>query len=173
MTTLNRGRIEQLLLALDQVLASKGATADIYLVGGAAMALGFDAERSTRDVDAVFAPTTVVRDAAAVVADEFDLPSDWLNDAVKGFVPSAPDVSQRVVFESDHLSVCAASAEYLLAMKVAASRVEQDRRDLEILIHALGITSAEQALDVARASLGPSYPIPPRAQYLLAEIFEA
>ena len=172
MTTLDRSRIEQLLRALDQVLASKGATADIYLVGGAAMALGFDAERSTRDVDAVFAPTTVVRDAAAVVAEEFDLPSDWLNDAVKGFVPSAPDVSQHVVFESDHLRVCSASAEYLFAMKVAASRVEQDRRDLEILIHALGITSAEQALDVARASLGPNYPIPPRAQYLLAEIFD-
>ena len=116
MTTLDRSRIEQLLRALDQVLASKGATADNYLVGGAAMALGFDAERSTRDVDAVFAPTTVVRDAAAVVADEFDLPSDWLNDAVKGFVPSAPDVSQRVVFESDHLRVCSASAEYLLAI---------------------------------------------------------
>ena len=172
MTTLDRSRIEQLLRALDKVLASKGATADIYVVGGAAMALGFDAERSTRDVDAVFAPTTVVRDAAAVVAEEFDLPSDWLNDAVKGFVPSTPDVSQRVVFESDHLRVCSASAEYLLAMKVAASRVEQDRRDLEILIHALGITNSEQALDVARASLGPSYPIPPRAQYLLAEIFD-
>lgn len=173
MTNLDRSRIEQLLRALDQVLARKGATADIYLVGGAAMALGFDAERSTRDVDAVFAPTTVVREAAATVADEFDLPSDWLNDAVKGFVPSAPDVSQRVVFESDHLRVCSASAEYLLAMKVAASRVEQDRRDLETLVRVLGITDAERALDVARASLGPSFPIPPRAQYLLAEIFEA
>lgn len=173
MTNLDRSRIEQLLRALDQVLAHKGATADIYLVGGSAMALGFDAERSTRDVDAVFAPTTVVREAAATVADEFDLPSDWLNDAVKGFVPSAPDVRQRVVFESDHLRVCSASAEYLLAMKVAASRVEQDRRDLETLIRALGITDAEQALDIARASLGPSFPIPPRAQYLLAEIFEA
>lgn len=173
MTNLDRSRIEQLLRALDQVLARKGATADIYLVGGAAMALGFDAERSTRDVDAVFAPTSVVREAAAMVADEFDLPSDWLNDAVKGFVPSHPDVSQRVVFESDHLRVCSASAEYLLAMKVAASRVEQDRRDLETLIRVLGITDAEQALDIARASLGPGFPIPPRAQYLLEEIFEA
>ena len=173
MTPLGRSRIVQFFRALDLVLASKGATADIYLVDSAAMAVGFDAERSTRDVDAVFAPTTVVRDAAAVVAEEVDLPSDWLNDAVKGFVPSAPDVSQRVVFESDHLRVCSASAEYLLAMKVAASRVEQDRRDLEILIHALGITSAEQAMDVARASLGPSYPIPPRAQYLVEEIFDA
>lgn len=58
-------------------------------------------------------------------------------------------------------------------MKVAASRVEQDRRDLETLIRVLGITDAEQALDIARASLGPSFPISPRAQYLLEEIFEA
>ena len=68
MTNLDRSRIEQLLRVLDQVLARKGATADIYLVGGAAMALGFDAERSTRDVDAVFAPTSVVRESAAMVA---------------------------------------------------------------------------------------------------------
>jgi hypothetical protein len=32
--------------------------------------------------------------------------------------------------------------------------------------------SGMQALDVARQCLGPTYPIPPRAQYLLAEIFE-
>ena len=52
MTTLDRSRIEHLLRVLDQVLASKGATADLHLVDGAAMALGFEAERSTRDVDA-------------------------------------------------------------------------------------------------------------------------
>jgi hypothetical protein len=57
-------------------------------------------------------------------------------------------------------------------MKVAASRVERDRSDLELLVRQLGLTSSDQALDVARACLGPGYPIPPRAMDLLDEIFE-
>jgi uncharacterized protein (DUF2342 family) len=141
-------------------------------VGGGASALGFHAERSTRDLDAVFAPASEVRSAASDVAGEFDLAADWINDAAKGFVPPSADENQRVVFESPHLRVCVAGAEHPLAMKVASSRAEQDREDLALLIRTLGITSAEQALDVARQCLGPTYPIPPRAQYLLAEIFE-
>ncbi|MFM8353020.1 MAG: hypothetical protein ACKN9D_18385, partial [Actinomycetales bacterium] len=73
--------------------------------------------------------------------------------------------------ESPNLRVCVAGAEHLLAMKIAASRVEQDRGDLELLVGKLGLASADEAIAVARACLGPSYPIPPRAQYLLEEIF--
>ena len=57
-------------------------------------------------------------------------------------------------------------------MKIAAARVEQDRGDLELLVSALGISTVEQALDIATTCLGPGYPIPPRAQYLLGEILE-
>ena len=96
---------------------------------------------------------------------------DWLNDAVKGFVPPGVNQVQRVVYESEHLRVCTASAEHVLAMKVAASCVERDRSDLELLVRQLGLTSSDQALDIARACLGPNYPIPPRAMYLLNEIF--
>ena len=128
--------------------------------------------RTTRDLDAVFVPTTQVREAAEAVAEANGLAGDWLNDAVKGFVPPGTDAHQRVVFESPHLRVCVAGAEHLLAMKVAASRVEQDRGDLALLVDVLGLSSADEAIAVARACLGPGYPIPPRAQYLLEEIFE-
>ncbi|MDD2857206.1 MAG: DUF6036 family nucleotidyltransferase [Candidatus Nanopelagicales bacterium] len=172
MTTFDRGRIQELMHALDHALARRGTTADMYLVGGAAIALTFDSARTTRDLDAVFAPATDVRAAAGEVAAEFGLPEDWLNDAVKGFVPPTADPHQQVIFESAHLRVCVAGAEHLLAMKIAASRVEQDRGDLELLVNALGIATVEQALDIARACLGPGYPIPPRAQYLLGEILD-
>ena len=172
MTVFDAAAIQSLLEALDEQLAARGTTADIYLVGGAAIALSFDAARTTRDLDAVFAPTSEVRAAARNVADQFGLAEDWLNDAVKGFVPPGSDADQRVVFESAHLRVCVAGAEHLLAMKVAAARVEQDRGDLALLVDALGLVSADQALQIARDCLGPSYPIPPRALYLLDEIFE-
>ena len=172
MTSLDAAGISRLLHALDAELSARGTTADVYLVGGAAIALSFDAARTTRDLDAVFVPTTQVRAAAEAVAQANGLAGDWLNDAVKGFVPPGTDAHQRVVFESPHLRVCVAGAEHLLAMKVAASRVEQDRGDLALLVDVLGLSSADEAIAVARACLGPGYPIPPRAQYLLEEIFE-
>lgn len=172
MSDLDAAGITRLLEALDRELAARGTTADVYLVGGAAIALSFDATRTTRDLDAVFVPTSEVRAAAVAVAHVNGLAEDWLNDAVKGFVPPGTDAHQRVVFESPHLRVAVAGAEHLLAMKVAAARVEQDREDLALLVHALGITTADQALDIARTCLGPGYPIPPRAMYLLEEIFQ-
>jgi hypothetical protein len=45
--------------------------------GGAAMALAYDARRSTRDIDAVFQPHGVVLDEAGAVADELGLPRWW------------------------------------------------------------------------------------------------
>lgn len=172
MTSFDAARIPGLLEALNSQLATRNVTADIYLVGGAAMALSFASERTTRDLDAVFAPTAEVRTAVEAVAGEFGLPLDWLNDAVKGFVPPTDDAHQWVVFDSSHLRVCVAGLEHLLAMKVAASRVEQDRADLTTLISELGLTNVDECLSIARNCLGPSYPIPPRAQYLLAEIFD-
>lgn len=123
MTTFDADAIPNLLNALDGELERRGVTADIYLVGGAAMALSFDSARTTRDIDAVFAPTAEVRAAVESVADDRGLPADWLNVAVKGFVPPIQDARQWVVFESAHLRVCVAGLEHLLAMKVAASRV--------------------------------------------------
>lgn len=172
MTGLDAARITELLTALDTELAARGVTADVYLVGGAAMALSFESSRTTRDLDAVFAPPAQVREAVAAVAEMRDLPSDWLNDAVKGFVPPTDDARQWVAFESRNLRVCVAGVEHLLAMKIAAARVEQDRDDLAVLVRAMGLTNADQGLAVARECLGPGYPIPPRAQYLLEEIFE-
>jgi len=170
MTALDRSSIEELLQALDSELRRRGSVADLYVVGGAAIAMSFDATRTTRDMDAVFAPTADVRSAAAEVASAFGLPEDWLNDAVKGFVPPIADHGEQVVFESANLRVCVASAEHLLAMKIAASRVEQDRGDLSLLLGILGITTVDDALDAAQRCLGANYPIPPRAQYLLADV---
>jgi hypothetical protein len=42
--------------ALGERLARRGVVADVFVVGGAAMALAYDASRVTRDVDARFLP---------------------------------------------------------------------------------------------------------------------
>jgi hypothetical protein len=110
-------------------LDAAGQRAEIFLVGGAAIALCFDARRATRDLDAGFAPTDSVRRAAASVAEREGLDPDWLNDAVKGLLPG-PDAAVRY-FEAPGLLVDVASAEYLLAMKLFSSRVETDADDID------------------------------------------
>jgi hypothetical protein len=84
---LSREDILAALGAIGDLLAAQGIEGRIYVVGGAAMALAYRRDRVTRDVDAVFAPSAAVRAAAAEVAIERGLPDDWLNDAVRGFVP--------------------------------------------------------------------------------------
>jgi Homeodomain-like domain len=94
---------------LDDELRRRGAHADLFLVGGAAIAVADDGARSTRGLDAVFLPTEVVRRAAQAVAERRGLASDWLNDAVKRFLPG-PDPDATRHYEGDSLTVDVASA---------------------------------------------------------------
>src|SRR5271156_5607662 len=87
-TGLGREDIRALLDDLSAELAERGARAELFLVGGAALAVAYDAMRATRDLDAVFIPTDVVRQAAAAVAEREGLAQDWLNDVLKGSSPA-------------------------------------------------------------------------------------
>lgn len=53
---LGRDELERAFTALGERLTMRGIVADVFIVGGAAMALAYDAQRVTRDVDAVFVP---------------------------------------------------------------------------------------------------------------------
>ena len=151
--------------------AARGTTADVYLVGGAAIALSFDAARTTRDLDAVFVPTTQVRGPAEAVAEANGLSVDWLNDAVKGFVPLG---RTRISGSCSSRCICGC------ALRVRAPAGDEGcggpgragPRRPGPAGGVMGLSSADEAIAVARACLGPGYPIPPRAQYLLEEIFE-
>ncbi|MHB1534471.1 MAG: DUF6036 family nucleotidyltransferase [Acidimicrobiales bacterium] len=143
---LERDEIEQLLRELGARAAARGITVEMFLVGGAAMALAYDRGRSTRDLDAVFEPKTAVYEEARRIANERGLPPDWLNDAVKGFMPDRQDAGEQVRFSSEGISVAVASAEYLFAMKGLSARQEADGQDLRTLAGLLGITRPDQGL---------------------------
>lgn len=61
---LTQARIRELFAELDDELGSIGVRGDVFVVGGAAMAVAYDARPSTRDVDAVWHPAREVREAA-------------------------------------------------------------------------------------------------------------
>jgi len=65
---LDRAGIEDAFRRLGDRLARRGVVADLYVFGGAAMALAYDSRRATRDVDALFKPHGIVQEEALAVA---------------------------------------------------------------------------------------------------------
>ena len=82
-----------------------------------------------RDVDALFKPTKIIRQAAARVAAEADAPEDWLDDAVKGYLSTRGDFDPFL--ELPHLRVFVPRPPYLLAMKCAAVPLGEEFHDVE------------------------------------------
>lgn len=146
---LTRSDILRLFERLDAELAALATEAELYVVGGAVMCLALQARDATRDIDAFFRPTSVVRDAARRVAAKEGVPDSWLNDAVKGYLSPRGDFDPFL--ELPHLRVFVAHPSYLLAMKCAAMRLGaefEDLDDVRYLLRYLDISSADEALAV-------------------------
>ncbi|MEU6710064.1 DUF6036 family nucleotidyltransferase [Nonomuraea sp. NPDC046802] len=167
---LDRAAIEDAFRRLGDRLVRRGVIADLYIFGGAAMALAYDARRSTRDIDAVFEPHGIVLDEARAVASELGLPSWWLNEQASAYVAPGGDSSARRVFDHPGLRVSAASPEHLLAMKVLAAR-RRDTGDIRALVERLGLTSVDEVLRLC-TEIFPDEPVPDRARLMLEDLFE-
>lgn len=167
---LTRDELIQLLTELGAELDSRGVRGELFIVGGAAMALAFNARRLTCDVDAVFEPRSVIADAARTVASRHgDLDSDWLNDAMKGFLPGS-DAAQKVIFDVPGLRATVPSPEYLLAMKVQASRVDRDEDDVIFLANLLNLRTSAAVFDVVERFY-PRSQLLPKTQFFIEQIF--
>jgi hypothetical protein len=129
------------------------------------MCLVHRARPATKDVDGWFTEPGVVRAAAREVAEELGLPEDWLNDAAKGYVPANAGYETWQALE--HLTVSAADAPTLLAMKCAAARTAEDASDIEFLVR---LPSAEVLGVVARYF--PEDQLPVRSRLLLEELLD-
>ena len=162
--------IRRVLVELGEELAPLGIRGDMFLVGGAAMALAYNTRRATRDLDGVFAPKMIVYEAAARVAARHgeQLGEDWLNDSVKGFL-LGDDPAATVAFEHPGLRVRVASPRYLFSMKIAAARVERDTDDIAALYRLCGFTGVAEALSYVERTY-PHLVILPRVLYLLEEL---
>ena len=166
---LGRPELLRALEELDEELGVLNVRGEVFIVGGAAMAIAYDTRRATADVDAVFVPSCEVLTAASRVAEKLNLEPDWLNHGAKAFMPGE-DENRIGVYEGKHLSVAAAPPQYLLAMKLMASRVERDQDDIRELYRLCGLTTAGQGLDLL-TSYYPEHLILPRVQFLLQEMF--
>jgi hypothetical protein len=150
-TRLTKADIRRLFGLLDAELAAQDIQGELYVVGGAVMCLALDARDSTRDVDALFRPTRIIREAAERIASKARVPKTWLNDAVKGYLGPRGDFESFL--DLPHLKVFVARPEYLLAMKCAAMRIGEEFHDLDdvrYLLRYLDITAVDDALAIVR-----------------------
>jgi hypothetical protein len=167
---LDRAAIEDAFRRLGDRLARRGVVADLYIFGGAAMALAYDARRATRDIDAVFQPHGVVLEEARGVADELGLPRWWLNEQASSYVAPGGDATAPRVFDHPGLRVAAASPEHLLAMKVLAAR-RRDAEDIRFLVRHLDLANPGEVLGLC-AEIFPDEEVPGRARLVLDDVFD-
>lgn len=175
----DRAMLEQALRELGRRAHAAGRVVEIAIYGGCAVMLTLKHRAATKDVDAVFEKDKdFVRKIAEAMAEDFGWDKDWLNDGVKGFLSAAEaDPSAKLLIgtypseEQPGLRVFVPRPEYLFAMKCRAMRIggiegSRDIEDIRRLAGAIGITNAQQALDLVEA-----FRPRPKTQFGLEQIF--
>lgn len=153
------------LQALGDELGRQGVRGQIFVVGGAAMALAYSTRRVTKDIDTVFEPKSAIYAAAERVAEEHGLPADWLNDAVKAFVPGT-DAPRTTASRGRRDRGDDRLPRYLLAMKLMAMRFGEDDEDIEVLLEQCHMHTPQEALDLLK-DMYPSKEPPAKTRFFL------
>lgn len=161
--------IKQYMSELNDELSTMNVKGEICLYGGAVMCIAFNARPATKDVDAVFEPVRVIGQAANRIAERHNLAVDWLNNGVKMFLV---EHEKKILFDMSHIKVFIPESDYLLAMKVLASRADtMDLEDIDFLIDELKLQNAEEVLEIVETYY-PHKQVKPETTFQLEELFE-
>ena len=167
---LSRETIRKLFEKLNEMLKEKGERAEIGIVGGTVMCLVFNAREATRDVDAIFHPTKIVRQLAKKLGEQEGMGPDWLNDGAKAYILGEFDKTE--VMNLSHLRVWSPCAEYMLAMKCISARWDSnDKHDVVFLIRYLKLKKPKEVFRLIEKYY-PKKMIPPKTQFLVEEILQ-
>lgn len=133
------------------------------------MCLAYNARAATKDVYAIFEPSSEIRKAVKEIAERRNIASDWLNDAAKGYLQ--PEFPKQNLFDWSHLSIWVPAPSYMLAMKTISARWDtSDRDDVLFLIKKLKIKSAEEVFDIVE-NYYPKKRIPAKTKFFVEELF--
>jgi hypothetical protein len=170
MATLTREEIIQALERLGELAHQQGYSIELLLMGGAAMVLMYNARPSTRDVDVFILwpqKAQIVRDLALQVAQEHDLPKNWLNDGAKGYLVGVSEGT--TILSAPGIVVKSPAIAQLLAMKLSAWRDDVDIEDAQRLLLALE-GDREQIWAAVERYLVPGTEL--KAQYAFLDLWE-
>lgn len=106
--------------------AGRKASAELIIVGGGSILINYGFRTITQDIDAIIKTDGMIKYAANIVGDKYNLPNGWLNDDFR----KTGSFSQRLAEKSKpyrelnngHFRVRTVSGEYAIAMKLSAFR---------------------------------------------------
>jgi len=167
----DKAEILMYLKELNKRLKAKDIKGQIWLFGGTVMCLAFNARSATKDIDAIFEPKQAIYDIAKQIARDYNLPPDWLNDSVKGFV--TPNREMKIFQNMSHLKIFIPSPEYMLAMKCMSLRLAgtKDQDDVIFLLNHLKLKNVDDILNIIQKYF-PASMIQPKTKYFLMELLE-
>lgn len=117
--------------------------ADIIIVGGGSVLLNYNFRQSTVDIDAILHVSSVIKDIAISLSEEYNISSHWLNSdftILSSYSPKLEEVSKLYrSYNGGKFIIRTVAAEYLIAMKMQAGRLYNN--DLPDII---GILAAEK-----------------------------
>lgn len=172
MRLLSHKDIVQAIEALAQELEPQGESHEIFVLGGAALVLLYNAREATRDIDMVAAASAnpvALRAAAGRVSKTLGLPEDWLNDGAKGYLHGLSP--GQILFASPSLIVRALSTQQLLAMKLSAWRDDIDIADARLLLSRLQGGSLQEVWSSVEPFLVPGREL--KARYAFEDLWES
>lgn len=145
MELFDKEKLEELIGLFAKRLSDAGVTGKISIVGGAALSVAYIPDRAaTTDIDATYPNDPRVPNIINQIAEEFDLPTTWINNSVNAYIPFETTEMWIHSQKIGEIEVRYASAELLLAMKLKADRGRRDRPDIAALINLCGLTAIEE-----------------------------
>ncbi|MDR3307977.1 MAG: hypothetical protein LBS58_03665, partial [Coriobacteriales bacterium] len=112
-----RDRILYLFNKLDKKMRDKDMEADVFVVGGAAIALTVNDSRVTSDIDSKYENPNLDPLIYEIAAEE-GLSTNWMNHSVTSVLSYfKKDTGTKTIFAERNLRIHVASPEYVLAMK--------------------------------------------------------
>lgn len=106
-------------------LSGKNMPAEITLIGGAAILANYGFRDKTYDIDAIIHASSAMKEAINHVGDKYNLPNGWINadfQNTTSYTPKLENHSKHYKQFSNIVDIRTVSEEYLVAMKLMASR---------------------------------------------------
>lgn len=165
------GKLDEEIEKTGELFSASGTK--LVTVGGAVLGLKW-VHRLTSDVDIINKSlTSEIQNAIARVGEENGIPKDWMNDAVRLFIPDEQrlEPEYELIFEGDHISVYVPGVRFLLTMKLIGGRLV-DVEDCLFLIEQTDITTYEELLDLLELGYPNQTVLTAHTQYIVEKIAE-
>lgn len=103
-----------------------GYEIEIILIGGASILINYNFRDVTNDIDAIYLPSSEIKEAIHRVSEKFGISTKWLNDDFKTTKSYSKRLAEFSTFYKSYnevLTIRTIKDEYLIAMKLVSGRI--------------------------------------------------